>query len=97
MIFEWDTSKNEINIAKHNISFERAETVFDDKDAVYLYDSIHSVDEERFIVIGCDDLLREITVCHCYRDETEEIIRIISARKATKKEIRIYNSGGAED
>jgi len=97
MRFEWDKGKNEINKAKHNISFERAETVFDDKDAVYLYDSIHSADEERFIVIGRDVLLMEITVCHCYRGENEEIIRIISARKATNKEIKIYTSGGTEE
>ena len=97
MKFEWDSSKNEINKSKHNISFERAETVFDDKNAVYLYDSIHSADEERFIVIGRDEFLMEITVCHCYRGEDEEIIRIISARKATQKEIEIYISGGVEN
>jgi len=96
--FEWDLSKNEINKAKHNVSFEIAESVFDDKNAVYLYDEAHSSHEDRFIVIGKEDTLRmEITVCHCYRGENEEIIRIISARKATKKEIRIYVSGGAEE
>ena len=96
MRFEWDTNKNELNIAKHNVSFEVAESVFDDKNAVYLYDEIHSSQEDRFIVIGKEDTLRmEITVCHCYRGENEEIIRIISARKATKKEIDIYVSGGA--
>jgi len=94
--FEWDTDKNEINKDKHNISFERAETVFDDKDAIYLYDSVHSLEEDRFVVIGLDSLLMELTVCHCYRGDDEEIIRIISARKATKKEIKIYNSGGLE-
>ena len=97
MKFEWDPIKNKANKAKHNISFERAETVFDDKNAIYLYDSVHSDDEERFIVIGKDDLLMEITVCHCYRGDSEEVIRIISARKATKKEIKIYNLGGAEE
>ena len=96
MKFEWNLTKNEINKAKHNISFERAETVFDDEHAIYLYDSVHSTDEDRFIVIGRDELLMEITVCHCYRGEDEEIIRIISARKATKKEIAIYESGGVE-
>ena len=98
MKFEWDESKNELNKAKHNISFDVAESVFDDKNAVYLYDAIHSASEDRFIVIGKEDTLRmEITVCHCYRGKDEEIIRIISARKATKKEIKIYISGGAEE
>ena len=98
MKFEWDPSKNELNKAKHNVSFEIAESVFDDRDAVFLYDEIHSSNEERFIVIGKEDTLRmELTVCHCYRGENEETIRIISARKATKKEIKIYISGGAEE
>jgi len=95
MRFEWDLNKNELNKSKHNISFERAETVFDDKNAVYLFDSTHSADEDRFIVIGRDEYLMEITVCRCYRGENEEIIRIISARKATDNEIKIYVSGGA--
>jgi len=98
MKFEWDANKNELNKAKHNVSFEVAESVFDDKNAVYLYDGVHSSDEDRFIVIGKEDTLRmEITVCHCYRGENEEIIRIISARKATKKEIKIYVSGGTQE
>ncbi|MCL2407919.1 MAG: BrnT family toxin [Defluviitaleaceae bacterium] len=95
MKFEWDPKKNELNIAKHNISFEIAESVFDDKNAIYLCDEIHSIGEERFIVIGKEDTLRmEITICHCYRGQDTDIIRIISARKATKKEIGIYVSGG---
>ena len=95
MRFEWDSTKNELNKAKHNVSFEMAESVFDDKNAVYLYDEVHSANEDRFVVIGKEDTLRmEITVCHCYKDKSEEVIRIISARKATKKEINIYISGG---
>jgi len=63
-----------------------------------LYDEAHSANEARLIVIGKEDTLRmEIAVCHCYRGKNEEIIRIISARKATKKEIKIYISGGAEE
>jgi len=96
MNFEWDPDKNELNIAKHSISFEIAKSVFLDKHAVYLYDEIHSSDEDRFIVIGKEDTLKtELTVCHCYRDE--DVVRIISARKATKKEVKIYVSGGAEE
>ena len=91
MIFEWDSIKNELNKAKHNVSFEVAETVFDDENAVYLYDEVHSISEDRFIVIGKDDTLRmEITVCHCYRNANEEIIRIISARKANETEFDFY-------
>ena len=98
MKFEWDESKNKKNIAKHNVSFELAESVFDDKNAVYLYDEVHSADEDRFIVIGKEDTLRmEITVCHCYGGKDEEVVRIISARKATKKEVNIYLSGGAKE
>ena len=98
MRFEWDSIKNELNKTKHNVSFEIAESVFDDKNAVYLYDGTHSANENRFIVIGKEDTLRmEITVCHCYRGKNEEIIRIISARKATIKEINIYISGGAKE
>lgn len=93
--FEWDENKEKSNIRKHGISFKRAETVFDDPNAVYLYDEIHSEGEERFIVIGKETSLKmETTVCHCYRGENEEIVLIISARKATKKEIGIYLSGG---
>jgi hypothetical protein len=98
MKFEWDENKNELNKTKHNISFETAESVFLDKNAVYLYDEIHSSDEDRFVVIGKEDTLKtELTVCHCYKGSNDEIIRIISARKATIKEIRIYLTGGAEE
>ena len=98
MKFEWDLRKNELNKAKHGISFETAESVFLDKYAVYLYDEIHSSDESRFVVIGKEDTLKtELTVCHCFRGIHEDIIRIISARKATKKECIIYQSGGAEE
>ncbi|MDR2167077.1 MAG: BrnT family toxin [Clostridiales bacterium] len=88
--FEWDKKKNKANILKHKISFEEAETVFDDENARYLYDERHSGDEERFHIIGEDAHFRELAVCHCYRGENDEIIRIISARKATKLEIDYY-------
>ncbi|MCL2602969.1 MAG: BrnT family toxin [Defluviitaleaceae bacterium] len=98
MKFEWDENKNKLNIAKHNVSFKIAESVFDDKNAVYMYDEKHSANEDRFIIIGKEDTLRmELTVCHCYKGKNEEVVRIISARKASKKEINIYISGGAEE
>jgi len=90
MKFEWDPNKNKANIYKHRVSFEDAETVFDDKNAVYLFDELHSSDEERFHIIGEDRNFRELSVCHCYRGRDGEIIRIISARKATKIEIDYY-------
>ena len=93
MKFEWDTNKNIANRLKHGVSFEEAETVFDDKNAVYLYDENHSENEERFYIIGEDVNFRELSVCHCYRGENEEVIRIISARKATKVEIDYYYRG----
>jgi len=91
--FEWDENKNELNKIKHGVSFHEAETVFDDKNAVFIYDNQHSGDEERFIIIGLDALFRELTVCHCYRGEHDDVVRIISARKATKNESNIYYGG----
>ena len=91
--FEWDPVKNKANRLKHKISFEEAETVFEDENAIYLYDDSHSSDEQRFIVIGEDDIFRELAVCHCYRGKNDEIIRIISARRATKNEIILYERG----
>jgi len=89
-IFEWDEEKNFKNKLKHNVSFEEATAVFEDTNAVTLYDGEHSEDEERFIVIGFDLKARTLTVCHCCRGINKEITRIISARKATKFEIDIY-------
>jgi len=93
MKFEWDSGKNEINKVKHKLDFETAKTVFLDKNAIYLFDEVNSNDEDRFLVVGKEDTLKvELTVCHCYRDD--EVIRIISARKATEKEKSIYLKGG---
>ena len=91
--FEWDDKKNELNIFKHDVSFEEASTVFDDDYAVTLYDENHSADEERFLVIGVSKNSLELTVCHCYRGEDDDIVRIISAWKASEKEIKIYERG----
>jgi len=92
--FEWDEEKNRINIRKHRVSFEEAETVFEDKNAIYDYDKSHSTNEDRFIVIGIsEEFDRELTVCHCYRGKNDDVIRIISARRATKNEIKLYEEG----
>lgn len=83
--FEWDEGKNTLNKRKHRISFEEALTVFADDNALLLPDSDHSTEEDRFILMGFSVSLRMLVVCHCCR-RGEEIIRIISARKATKLE-----------
>ena len=90
--FEWDNNKNEINIRRHNISFLEAITVFDDDNALYMPDIDHSQIEERFIILGISRNLRLLVVCHCYR-ESEMVVRIISARKATKCEWDQYGGG----
>ena len=91
-VFDWDKSKNLINISKHGIPFKLAATVFSDSDAVYLDDIKHSHNEDRFLIIGRSRKLRLLVVCHCYR-ENDTVIRIISARKAANEEIDLY--GGA--
>lgn len=91
--FEWDENKNEINIKKHKISFDEAKTVFYDEEALVINDPEHSQEEERFIILGLSKEANLLVVCHCYR-ETDTIIRIISARKATKSETKQYNEWG---
>ena len=91
MKFEWDEEKNQTNIEKHKVSFDEAKTVFDDTNAVYIYDEANSVYEDRFNAIGITEgFERKLTVCHCYRGEDDEIIRIISARRANKHESELY-------
>jgi hypothetical protein len=87
--FEWDEDKNELNKKKHRISFDEAKTVFYDPEALLIHDPDHSEDEERFIIMGISQTLRILVVCHCYRSN-EEVIRIISARKANRDEITQY-------
>ena len=88
--FEWDENKNEINKKKHNISFEEARTVFYDENALLIDDPEHSQEEERFIILGLSKRANLLVVCHCYR-ASDTVIRIISARKATKNETKQYN------
>lgn len=89
--FEWDEHKNAINRQKHGVSFEEAETVFYDENALLISDPEHSLDEERFILVGFSFRARLLIVCHCYRG-ADQIIRIISARKATLQESRQYSN-----
>ena len=88
--FEWDENKNIANRKKHNISFEEAQTAFYDDNALLIDDPDHSEEEERFILLGFSFRAKLLVVCHCYR-QSESVIRIISARKATKNEERAYN------
>ena len=90
--FEWDARKERENRRKHGVSFEEAKTVFFDENAVEFYDDVHSPWEDRFLMLGLSGRLRVLLVCHCLR-ERGTIIRIISARKATKKEQEFYPRG----
>ncbi len=88
--FEWDERKETSNRRKHGISFDEAKTVFADDCALLLDDPDHSEQEDRFVLLGLSSALRTLVVCHCY-GEPDEVIRIISARKATRPERQIYN------
>ena len=87
--FDWDKNKATTNLVKHKVSFEEAQSVFDDDFARLIPDPDHSENEERFILLGLSCSLKVLVVVHCYKDE-ENIIRLISARKATKPESKIY-------
>ncbi len=90
--FDWDERKNRLNRSKHGIWFEEAQTVFDDRLAQLFDDPEHSEQEERFILLGVSSAMRTLVVVHSYR-EKKSVIRIIPARKATKKEARFYEEG----
>ncbi|WP_367899175.1 BrnT family toxin [Leptospira sp. WS58.C1] len=89
--FEWDSVKNSSNKRKHGISFEEAKTVFYDENARIIHDPDHSEKEERFIILGFSNKLNLLMVSHCYRS-SKDVIRIISARKATKSESKQYEA-----
>lgn len=89
ILFEWDENKNEINKRKHGLSFETAREVFYDKSAILFDDPDHSDEEERFLIIGMIKSSKICIVSHCYR-KSDTVIRLISAREATKKEKKIY-------
>jgi uncharacterized DUF497 family protein len=89
MRFEWDERKSRSNLRKHGISFEEAQTTFLDDNARVLSDPDHSADEERFVLLGLSIAARVLVVCHCYR-QRDEVIRIVSARKADRDEVKQY-------
>ena len=87
--FEWDRAKAVLNKRKHGVSFEEAQTVFYDENAIEFFDPDHSEREDRFIMLGVSVTLRLLVVCHCVR-EAQSVIRIISARRATRHEAKQY-------
>lgn len=91
MRLEWDERKAELNYRKHGVSFEEAATALDDDFAATLPDPDHSDDEERFVTFGASSRGRLLVVALTYRGQ---VIRIISARKATATERRIYEEAG---
>ncbi len=92
MKFDWDLAKAAANLRKHQISFEEAKTVFFDDFAMQFFDDEHSQNEDRFIMLGMSSVARLLVVCHCEREQGE-VIRIISARKATRNESTFYRGG----
>ena len=87
--FEWDEAKSRENKRKHGVSFEEAQSVFFDENAIRYFDPDHSPDEDRFLMLGISFKLRVLVVCHCFRVD-DLLIRIISARKANRKESLNY-------
>lgn len=90
MEFEWNPEKAVLNLRKHNISFQEAATVFDDSLSVTFPDPDHSIEENRYVIIGMSRLGQLLVVSHTDR---ENRTRIISARKATRQERRFYEEG----
>lgn len=89
MRFEWDEAKAAANLRKHKVSFEAARSVFYDDFAVQFFDEEHSGAEDRFLMLGMSSGGRLLLVCHCERDRGD-VIRIISARRATASEAKFY-------
>ena len=89
MRFEWDPSKAASNAKKHKVTFEVAKTVFYDDFAVQFFDEEHSSEEDRFLLLGMSSDAKLLLVCHCEREDGD-VIRIISARKATESEAQNY-------
>jgi uncharacterized DUF497 family protein len=89
MEFEWNSAKANANLKKHGVSFDEAQTVFYDELAIQFFDEENSNDEERFLLLGMSTGARLLLVCHCERG-AGSVIRIISARNATKRERTFY-------
>lgn len=90
MKFEWDENKAEKNLLKHQVSFDEAKTVFDDPLYIDFYDPDHSVDEDRYLIVGQSNQERILIVSYT---ERANLIRLISAREVTRQERKIYEEG----
>ena len=88
--FDWDDKKSKLNLKKHGVSFQEAQSVFYDEYAIQFFDEENSQQEDRFLMLGLSNRLNLLLVCHCERD-SGEVIRIISARKATRAESKFYS------
>ena len=95
MRFDWNETKSKSNARKHGVSFSEATSAFSDDAALLFDDPDHSDEEDRFLLLGRSARLRVLVVVHCYRED-DEVIRIISARKATERERRVYDNQGGE-
>jgi uncharacterized protein len=92
MQFEWSKSKDLLNQKKHGVPFEEAKTIFFDSTTMIAHDPEHSGAEDRFLAIGFSSINRLLLVVHCFRQHSE-VLRIISARKATRIERRQFEEG----
>lgn len=92
--FKWDEPKGVANLKKHQVSFEEAKSIFFDEFGVQFFDEDHSSGEERFLMLGMSSWAKLLIVCHCEREQGS-VIRIISARKATKRESAFYQGAKA--
>jgi uncharacterized DUF497 family protein len=90
--FEWDTVKARENAKRHRVRFERATTVFLDPNALSLFDEQHSENEDRWITLGLDRTGTLLVISHTFREETPTSarVRLISARKAARTELKQY-------
>jgi uncharacterized protein len=89
LLFEWDPAKDRQNQRKHGVSFDEARTAFLDEHGRLIHDPDHSDEEDRFVLLGFSSALRLLVVCHCHRGG-DDVIRIISARKANRTEGAMY-------
>jgi len=96
LTFEWDPAKDAANRRKHGVSFEEAASAFADEHGRLIADPDHSSDEDRFVLLAMSAGARVLVVVHCWR-ESDAVIRIISARRATRHEQRHYADPSRKD
>lgn len=92
--FEWDRRKADANLRKHGVAFDEAQTAFFDDNALVMADPDHSAVEDRFVLLGATTASKLVVVCQCYRG-SDELIRLISARRANRREIATYRERSA--